>query len=285
MKRIIFVFICFIVLSVFVFSTVAAPSETIKFSSKPIKSKEHSGLVFKVSEPYLWYQKWDTEHTGTARFAIALEVNNKSDKNISAVYFDVVIYDNKGKEIYKARAGAGPDSFEPNKGNVLEPGYKGVFGAFVLKEKPFFDEYKKIKVVISEVKIASASLNDKPVFSNDKLVFKDHPGIEIKLSKPYVYLDDLSGNERFAIAVQFKNATKKPVKYINIKAKIYDNQGLLVEREMQQHNGLFIPEPRNFNATRFPVNYEGVNKAFFTSEKSLLDTYSKIEIEITSVDY
>ena len=57
MNKVIRLFLCSLMLLAVVFNAQAKLSETIKFSGKPIKSKEHPGLVFKLSKPYLRYQK------------------------------------------------------------------------------------------------------------------------------------------------------------------------------------------------------------------------------------
>lgn len=278
-----------LLISVILFSFMIAkaqdkPRETIVFENKEISFKEHPGLIFRVSEPYLRYEVWDTEHTGTAYCSVALEFENKSDKSISAIYFNVKMYSKDGELAYQGTSGTGPMTFEPKDGNVLKPGYKGIYNAFFNKDKSFYEKYDKLEFTISEVKTASASLVDKPVFSDNWLKFESHQGLEFRLSKPYILLDDLSGNERFAIAMEFKNTSGNPVNRFYFKVKVYDDKGLVSESEKQQHNGLYVPSPVNFMKTEFPDDYVGINKKFYTNEKSFMDKFSKIEIELIKVE-
>lgn len=255
-------------------------SDAIVFKGKEITFKEHPGLVFRLSEPYLRYQPWDKAHTGDATCSVALEVANNSEDNISGIDFFTKVFDKKKKVVWEGTNGIGP---QPGEGMVIKPGGKSINDAFVNKDKAFCSEYGKVEFRITEVKTASASLTDKPVFPEEWLSFDGHAGLEFRLSKPYIWLDDLSGNERFAIAMEFKNSGD-PVKFVYFNVKVYDDQGVFFEGEKQEHNGRYLPSPRNFMDPKFPANYTGINKNFYTAEKSFLDKFKKIEIDIAKVE-
>ena len=68
------------------------------------------------------------------------------------------------------------------------------------------------------------------------------------------------------------------------KLNVYDDQGLLYERDVQENNRKYVPSPENFMDPNFPVNYEGVNPKFFSGEMSLFKTFKKIEFELVKVE-
>ena len=258
--------------------------DSIIFSSDETSFSDYPGLTFRISEPYLRYQKWDTEHTGQAWFSLALELTNNSKQALSALNFKVVLYDKSGKKVYEATSTTDPMTFEPKDGKVLKPGYRGVYDAFISRDKSFYKDYGKLDFSFTEIKTASKPLNDQPVFSENWLSFDGHKGLNFQLSKPYTLIDDLSGNERFAIAIKFKNSSGNPVKFIYFNVKIYDDQGPLYENEVQEHNQKYDPPPKKFINPNFPVDYEGIDKKFYTNEKSLFKNFKKIEIEIVKVE-
>ncbi len=277
----------FLVISILAIMSLIAqdkPLESIVFSDNAITFAEYPGLSFKISEPYLRYQKWDTEHTGDASFAIALELINNSEQSISAINFSVKLYDNSGGTLFEGTVGAGPMTFEPQEGNVLKPGYQGVYDAFVTRDKSNYGKSGKLEFSIRELKTASASLNDEPVFPVDWLTFEGHDGLEFQLSDPYVLLDDLSGSELFAIAMKFKNSSGNPIKSMYFNVRIFDEIGVLIEQEIQEHNQKYLPEPKNFMDPNFPTDYEGIDKKFFVREKSLFNNFKKIEIDLVKVE-
>ena len=283
MKKL-FSFLVILILAVISLIAQDKPLESIVFSDDAITFAEYPGLTFKISEPYLRYQKWDTEHTGDASLAIAMELTNNSEQSISAISFSAKLYDISGGTLFEGTVGAGPMTFEPQEGNVLKPGYKGVYDAFITRDKSHYGKSGKLEFSIRELKTASASLNDKPVFPEDWLTFDGHDGLEFQLSKPYVLLDDMSGNELFAIAMKFKNSSGNPIKAMYFNVKIIDEIGVLIEQEIQEHNGKYLPGPKNFMDANFPGDYEGIDKKFFIREKSLFDNFKKIEIDLVRVE-
>lgn len=260
------------------------PRDSIVFNKDETIFSEYPGLKFRISEPYLRYQKWDTQHTGQAWFSLAIELTNNSEQALSALSFKVALYDKSGKKVYEATSGTGPMTFEPQEEKVLKPGYRGVYDAFISRDKSFYKEFGKLEFSLTEIKTASKSLNDQPVFPEDWLSFDGHEGLNFQLSKPYMLLDYLSGDERFAIAIKFKNSSGNPVKFIYFNVKIYDDQGILYENEVQEHNQKYEPSPKNFMDSNFPKDYEGIDKKFYTSEKSLFENFKKIEIELVKVE-
>ncbi len=261
------------------------PPTSPVFNEKAITFAEFPGLEFKISEPYLMYQKWDTEHTGTPSLALACEFTNKSDDNISAIYFIAKLYDNEGGTLFHGTVGMAPMLMEPNPGSVFGPGYKGVATSFISRDQKHYGKTGKLEFSINDLKVASASLNDKPVFSDDWINFEGNAGLEFQLSEPYVLLDDMSGNELFAIAMNFRNLSKKPVKAMYFDVKIFDEIGVMIEQEIQEHNRKYIPEPENFMDPNFPKGYEGIDKKFFIrGDMSLFDSFRSIKIELKSIE-
>ena len=255
------------------------------FNKEEIKFADHPGLIFRVSKPFMRYQEWDKQRTGDPSFAIALEFTNRSEQNITVISFVVKLYDKKGKILSEYSCATSPMTIQPKDGPVLKPGYRGVdiyFGGG-FADKSFFEKFDKLDFKITEVKTASASLTDKPVFDDTWLTFKDFPGITVRLSKPYTSLDFLSGSEQFAIAMEFKNESKKPVKFMYFFARVFDDQGPLYENEIQEFGDKYNPTPAGYPAD-FPDGYSGVNKGFYTSETSLFKKFKKIEIELKKVE-
>lgn len=276
--------VLFLLLSYFITDAQSKPSDLIVFNGKATTFSEYPGLEFRISEPYLRYQKWDMEHTGQAWFSVALEIVNKSKNSISALAFNVSLFNKADKIAYQGIINAGPMTFEPKDGNVLKPGYTGVYDAFISKDKSFYEKYGKLEFSINEVKTASASLNEELEFTGNWLSFEGFEGLDFMLSKPYIYLNDLSGNELFAIAIKFKNSSGKPVKFIYFDVKIYDDQGVLYENEIQENNQKYNPPPKNFMVENFPIDYEGIDKTFYIKDKSLFKNFKKIEIKLIKVE-
>lgn len=261
-----------------------APRETIEFEEKVIEFEDFPDLIIRVSKPFIRYQKWDTGHTGDSWFSIALELTNNTDQFITAVNFRTKLYANDGTLMSESTNATGPMTFEPQDGNVLKPGYRGVYDSFITKANEFYSRFGRMELEITEVKTASKAVMDSPVFSGNLLSYEEYPGLEFQLSEPYRFLDDLSGEERFTIAMKFRNGTEKPVQFINFFVRVFDNIGPLYELESQEHNRKYDPAPKNFFATEFPAGYEGINMSFFTDDLSFFDVYTKIEIMLVSVD-
>jgi hypothetical protein len=270
----------------FLFFSVSAQkhSEEIKFSDKLISFDAHPGLEFKLSEPYLRYQKWDTQKTGDSWFSIAMEFTNKSEKPVGSFSFVVKVKDKKGNVLYHGTSSCGPMTFEPNPGNTFNSGYTGVYGAFFSKDMSYFKTFKEIKIELKEVNYISTDYPEKPEFKSEGIVFDDYPGLTFYVSEPYTYLDDMSGSQMFAIALKFKNGTGKTLKSMNMKAVIHDEIGPLYEREVNLHNQRFTPKPKDFNDPNFPVDYEGVDMKFYVKDKSLFSKYKTIKIYLLSTE-
>lgn len=261
-----------------------APRTTVEFNNNVIEFEDFPDIIVSVSEPFIRYQKWDTAHTGDSWFSIALELTNNSDQLISAVNFITRLYNNKGILVSESTNATGPMTFEPQDGNVLKPGYRGVYEGFITKDSNFYDEYGKLELEITEVKTASKAVADGPVFSDNWLSYEEYPGLEFQLSEPYRFLNDLSGEEMFTIAMKFKNKSDKPVQFIYFFVRIFDDIGPLYELEKQEHNQKYDPPPGNFFATDFPAGYEGINVSFYRSDLSLFDVFNKIEIMLINVE-
>ncbi len=259
-----------------------APREEIEFEEQAIEFDDFPGIVLRLSKPFIRYQKWDVAHTGDSWFSIALELTNNTDEFISAISFSTKLYNDGGDIVSQSTSGAGPMTFEPQDGDVLKPGYQGVYDAFISRESEFYTEFGKLEFEITEVKTASVS--DGPEFLSDWLSFEEYPGLEFQTSEPYRYLDDLSGDERFAIALKFKNNSESSVRHINFFVRIFDEIGPLYEREIQEHNQKYDPGPESFFASDFEAGYEGINRSFYTYELSLFDVFEKIEILLISVE-
>jgi len=251
----------------------------IVFEKKEITFAEHPGLVFRVSKPYL-----SVPWTGaTPSFALALEFTNGSDKDISAMGFFVTLFDKAGKKAVQMTAGAGPMTFEPKDGNVLKKGYKGVSRVFITRDKSFMDQYGKIEIQLTEVTTPSMAGPREPVWGDNWLMFKDFPGLSCRLSQPYGMVDALSGEERFAIAIEFKNESKKNVGLVYYSVVIYDDQGPLYENEIQEFGDKYDPRPRGMDAL-FPDGYIGINRTFYTQDMSLFKSFKKIDVNLIKVE-
>jgi hypothetical protein len=261
-----------------------APRDEIEFDGAAIEFNDYPGIEVRVSKPFLRYQKWDPEHTGNSWFSIALELTNNTDEFISAVTFATRLYDDKEGLVSQGTNSTGPMTFEPQDGDVLIPGYRGVYDAFILRDREFYGEFGRLEFEIIEVKTASASVSDYPEFSSGWLSFDEHPGLEFQLSEPFRFLDDLSGDERFSIAMKFKNNSGNPVGHINFFVRIFDDIGPLYEREVQEHNQKYEPAPESFFATEFEADYEGINRSFYTNDLPLFDVFTKIEITLISIE-
>lgn len=224
------------------------------------------------------------QHTGQPNFTVALEFTNRSETNITAIDFLVKLYDKKGQILSEYTCSTSPMTLSPKDGDVLKPGYKGTDVFFVSKDKSMQQSYGKLDFKITEVHKASAdAMNDKPVFESPWQTFADYPGLSCRLSKPYLMIDQLSGNEMFAIAMEFKNESKNKIRFVYYNAVIYDDQGPLYENERQEFGDKYDPRPAGMDAD-FPTDYSGVNRAFYINEKSLFKSFKKIEITLTKVE-
>lgn len=109
------------------------PLESIVFKGEEFILPGYPGLYFRVSEPYLRYNEWDTQHTGASWFSIALEFTNRSDQNISAITFRVKLLNKNGDIAWDGTSGTGPMTFKPEEMDFLKPGYTGVGpGLFII---------------------------------------------------------------------------------------------------------------------------------------------------------
>jgi hypothetical protein len=145
------------------------------------------------------------------------------------------------------------------------------------------DSFGKIEIQLVETGVAPKGVYDKPVFDSEWQKFEKFKGLQFRLSKPYMYLDDLSGNTYFAIAIEFQNKSGKAVKFLNFNQKVYDDQGLLVDLEVQNHNMMY--EPTDPGNDKFPAGYSGINKSFYTNDLNFFKKFQKIEFNLISVDY
>jgi hypothetical protein len=250
-----------------------------EFVKPPLTFSKYPGLEFRLSEPFLSYPNMSTE----ANFAIALELKNNSKDDVTSMSFKVKLFDKQGKVISESLNQCGPLTFKPEKGKTIPQGYIGVYERFCSENKSFMDTFGKVEIELIEVLFAPTGVYDKPVFDPEWKTFEKFKGLEFRLSKPYLYLDDLSGKTRFAIAMEFKNGSGKPIKFLNFSQKVYDDQGLLVDREVQNHNMMY--EPFSGSDPNFPARYSGVNRAFYTNEVSFFKKFQKIEYELISVEY
>ena len=150
--------------------------------------------------------------------------------------------------------------------------------------KEYYGKTGKLEFSINEIKIANTSLNDKPVFDDEWLTFEGFKGLEFQVSEPYVLLDDMSGSEIFAIAMNFKNKSEKPVKALYFNVKIFDEIGVFIEQEIQEHNQKYDPPPKNFMDAEFPAGYEGIDKKFFSRDMGLFDSFQLIKIDLVKVE-
>jgi hypothetical protein len=262
------------------------PPLTPSFSGETVIFSEYPGIAFRLSNPFLRYQPWDIERTGSADFAIAIELTNKTDKYISALTFSVTVYNTSGKAVYQASVGSGPFTFAPNAGTTLPPGYVGVYDAFITRDKGFFNDFGRVDFKIMELKTASASLTAQVVFDDQPITFKDFPGLEFYVSKPYAYLDSMSGDELFAIALKFVNSSKTRIQALYFDATIFDDKGQVdQQQDIQEHNQRMSPPVMNYGDPYFPDNYTGIDKAFFTrADLSLLKTIKRVEIKLIKVE-
>lgn len=249
------------------------------FVKSSITFSKNPDLVFRLSEPFLSYPKLGTE----ANFAIALELKNNSKDDVTSMSFRVKLFDKQDKVISESMNQCGPLTFEPSAGKTIPQGYVGVYERFCTKDRSFMDTFGKIEIELIEVLVAPAGVYDKPVFSPEWQTFEKFKGLEFRLSKPFLYLDDLSGTTNFSIAIEFKNRSNKPIKFLNFNQKVYDDQGLLVDREVQNHNMMY--EPFSGPDEKFPALYSGINKSFYINEVSFFKKFQKIEFQLISVEY
>ena len=108
--------------------------------------------------------------------------------------------------------------------------------------------------------------------------------MEFQVSEPYVLLDDMSGSEIFAIAMNFKNNSKKPIKAMYFNVKIFDEIGVFIEQEIQEHNQKYDPPPKNFMDAEFPADYDGIDKKFFSRGMELFDSFKLIKVDLVRVE-
>lgn len=249
------------------------------FVKPPVTFSKYAGLEFRLSEPYLSNPNLSTE----ANFAIALELKNNSKDDVTKLTFRVKLFDKSGKVISESFNDCGPLTFMPQKGKTIPPEYIGVYERFCTKDKSFMDTFGKIEIDLIEVEIAPKDIYDKPVFDPEWKTFTEFKGLEFRLSKPYKYLDALSGETLFAIAIEFKNKTGKAVKFLNFNQKVYDDQGLVVDREVQNHNMMY--EPFEMKDEKFPAGYSGINKKFYVNDLNFFKKFQKIEYQLLTVDY
>ena len=246
-----------------------------QFTKPVITFGKFPGLEFRLSEPYV---------SGISQlFAIALELKNHSGDELTSLTFRVKLFDKLGKMISESLNSCGPLTFLPASGKTIPPVYTGVYDKFCTMEKGTADSFGRIEIELTEIETAPKGLYDNPVFESERTVFDGFPGLEFRISKPFQYLDALSGQTYFAIAIEFTNKTKKPVKFLNFSQKVYDDQGLLVDREVQNHNQMY--EPFEIRDEKFPAGYSGVNKTFYITDLKFAGVFQKIEYTLVSVEY
>lgn len=265
--------------STFAFSGSAELQNTYVFVKPSLTFTKYPGLEFRLSEPFLSYPNMSTE----ANFAIALEMKNNSKDDISSMSFRVKLFDKQGVVISESLNQCGPLTFKPSGDKTLPQGYAGVYERFCTKDKSFMDSFGKIEIELIEVLTAPKGLYDKPVFDPEWQTFEKFKGLKFRLSKPFLYLDDLSGKTEFSIAIEFRNESGKPIKFLNFSQKVYDDQGLLVDREVQNHNMMY--EPFSGPDERFPARFSGVNKTFYINDQNFFKKFQKIEYQLISVEY
>jgi hypothetical protein len=249
------------------------------FEKQPLTFTKYPDLVFRLSEPFLSNPNFST----ATDFTIALELKNNSKDDVTSMSFRVKIYDKQDKVISESLNQCGPLTFVPVKGKTIPQGYQGVYERFCTKNKNFMDTFGKIEIELVEVLFAPAGVYDKPVFDTEWQAFEKFKGLKFRLSKPFLYLDDLSGNTKFSIAIEFSNESGKQIEFLNFNQKIYDDQGLLTDREMQNHNMMY--DPFSGPAEKFPSRYSGVNKTFYINDVSFFKKFQKLEYQLISVEY
>jgi len=246
-----------------------------QFVKPSITFEKFKGLEFRLSEPYL---------SGTDQsFTIALELKNISEDELTRLTFRVKLFDKQGKVISESMNYCGPLTFLPASGKIIPKGYTGVYEKFASKDRSFMDSFGRIEIELTEIETAPKGMYDKPVFDPEWQTFDEFPGLEFRLSKPFQYLDAMSGNTLFAIAIEFKNKTRKPIKFLNFSQKVYDDQGLVVDREVQNHNQMY--EPSEMRDEKFPAGYSGINMKFYITDLNFSSKFQRIEYKLISVDY
>lgn len=250
-----------------------------QFVKPALSFAKYNGLEFRLSEPYLSYPNGGT----VPDFAIALEIKNNSKDELTKLSFRVKLFDKQGNLVSESLNNCGPLTFVPAKGKTIPVGYTGVYERFCTKNKNLMDSFGKIEINLVEVETAPKDLYDKPVFDPDWKIFEGFKGLEFRLSKPYKYLDVLSGNTLFAIAIEFRNKTSKAIKFLNFNQKVYDDQGLFEDREVQNHNMMY--EPSDMRDEKFPAGYSGINNTFYTNDLKFFGKFQKIEYKLLTVDY
>lgn len=249
------------------------------FAKSPLTFSKFNGLEFRLSEPFLSNPKFSSE----SDFAIALELKNNSKDDLTKLSFNVKLFDKSGKVISESLNNCGPLTFEPQRGKTIPQGYVGVYERFCIKDKSQMDTFGKIEIDLVEIEVAPKDIYDKPVFDPEWKTFTGFKGLEFRLSKPYKYLYDLSGKTLFAIAIEFKNKTNKAIKFLNFNQKVYDDQGIVVDREVQNHNMMY--EPSGMRDQKFPAGYSGINKTFYITDLNFFRKFQKIEYQLLTVEY
>jgi hypothetical protein len=263
-------------------SLVKLPEEII-FKTDPIAFQEHPGIKFWLSEPFKRYQKWDTQKTGDAQLSVALKIENKSGKAISKLFPNIKSFDKDGNLMKQLSGGTGPFSFEPNPSKIIPNNYVGIANTFYNDELLNADTFGKVEFTILELGYAHPDATDNPPFKSDWVQFDKCDGYKFRLSEPHIFVDGLSGNNLFGIAMELKNESGKEVKFFNFQVKVYDEQGVVYDEERQNHTGLFDPSVRFGHV--FPADYQGLNRNFYTNDEDFIKSFKKIEFSLNSVDY
>lgn len=257
-------------------------NDEIIFSGDVITFDKYPGLEYWLSEPYKMYSKWDTQKTGDAQFTIAIKMRNKMGKPISKISHVMKSYDTQGNLISHSSSSMGPVYFEPNPGNTWPDGYIGVEGMFYTLKFADAVNFDRLEFEISELVFANPMATNNPEFEDEWMEFDGNEGYKFRLSKPFIYVDDLSGNNRFGIAMEFKNESGKEPRIFNFQVTVYDDQGVYYDEERQFHTSMVSPSI-HFMKPGFPVDYQGVAKDFYSNEDTFMDNYKKIEIKLNSV--
>lgn len=275
----------------YIFFTVEPPKKSLinlpdnmVFTSDAITFKEHPGIRFWLSEPFKRYQKWDTQKTGEAKLSVALKIENKSGKAISKIYPSIKSFDRGGNLMKQMSGGTGPSSFEPNPNKTIPNNYVGITNTFYNDDLVNADTFGKVEFTLLELGYAHPAATNNPTFNSDWVQFDKCDGYKFRLSEPYIFVDGLSGDNLFGIALELKNESGKEVKFFNFQVKVYDEQGVVYDEERQNHNGLFDPSVR-FGINVFPANYQGMNRNFYTNNENFIKKFKKIEFSLNSVDY
>lgn len=262
----------------------SALAESMVFNADPITFPEYPGIKFWLSDPYQSYNKWDTQKTGDSWLSVALKMKNNSGKSIAKLTPKVTAYNKDGSVLKESTGGFSPFAFEPNPGDAFPDGYEGVMNSFFRTDLSNADNFGKVNFSIIDFDFASSKATNQPTFGDNWMTFDGYDGLQFRLSEPFIFVDDLSGNNRFGVALEIKNESGKEIDMFYMQIKVYDDQGILFDEERQNHQQMYEPSIMKMNPT-FPSGYQGINKKFYTNEEGFIDKFKKIEIILNRVEY